>query len=87
MTDGTASNYLNFITATTEEIKRLVHDEAYAYKIFVFADITVPCVGISLPIILPTTGQSGCMQICSGFNGLDDVFVRKFLDGVWYGEW
>lgn len=87
LTDGTASNYLNFITATTEEIKRLVHDEAYAYKIFVFADITVPCVGISLPIILPTTGQSGCMQICSGFNGLDDVFVRKFLDGVWYGVW
>lgn len=79
------SNYLSFVRGTTAQIKNLLIGD-YTYKVFAFVDFDVPCVGISLPIWIPTN-QSGCIQICSKFDGLDNVFARKFLDGVWYGEW
>ena len=87
LTDNMSSNCLSYIIATTEELKNLALNKAYFYKVFAFADITVPCVGISFPIKLPTTGQSGYIQICSKFDGLDNVYARKFLDGIYYGEW
>lgn len=79
-------NCLNFVTATTEEIKQKLQYEAFAFKIFAFVDVTKYTAGISIPIILPTR-QMGCIQIYSNFDGLDNVYARKFLDGVYYGEW